>query len=83
MTLAYSGSSPANDTGFRDAEFDEVLQMARGASSPEARAQAIVKAQSILNERGGAIIPAFVNTPEGISSDLSVNRGSGDHHRIS
>lgn len=71
MTLAYSGSSPANDTGFRDAEFDEVLQMARGASSPEARAQAIVKAQSILNERGGAIIPAFVNTPEGISSDLS------------
>jgi peptide/nickel transport system substrate-binding protein len=71
MTLAYSGSSPANDTGFRDAEFDEVLQMARGASSPEARAQAIVKAQSILNERGGAIIPAFENTPEGISSDLS------------
>ena len=48
-----------------------MLQMARGASSPEARAQAIVKAQSILNERGGAIIPAFVNTPEGISSDLS------------
>ncbi|MDB9707259.1 hypothetical protein OAA76_01565 [Planktotalea frisia] len=71
MTLAYSSSSPANDTGFKDEEFDQVLQVARGAADPAERTAASVMAQRILNERGGVIIPAFQDVPEGISTQLN------------
>ncbi|QBY00887.1 hypothetical protein E2K80_09240 [Rhodophyticola sp. CCM32] len=71
MTLAYSGGSPANDTGFNDAEFDALLQTARGSSDAEERLTAIGNAQAVLQERGGVIIPAFANTPEGISTQLA------------
>ncbi|MCI5076878.1 ABC transporter substrate-binding protein [Oricola sp.] len=71
MTLAYSSSSPVNDTAFKDPDFDAALQVARGAPDAEERLQASHLAQRILNENGGAIIPAFQNTPEGVSTQLA------------
>lgn len=69
-TIAYGSGSPANDTGFSDPEFDAAIQTARGSSNAEERMVASARAQAILSERGGVIIPAFENTPEGISMDL-------------
>lgn len=71
MTVAYSSSSPANDTAFKNPEFDAALQVARGAPDAEERLQASYLAQRILNENGGAIIPAFQDTPEGVSKQLA------------
>lgn len=71
MTLAYSSNSPANDTGFKDAEFDAALQVARGSAVAADRLAAVHLAQRILNERGGVIIPAFQDMPEGVSSQLA------------
>lgn len=70
MTLAYSGGSPANDTAFNDGEFDALLQTARGSGDAAERQNAVHMAQAVLSERGGVIIPAFADTPEGISTQL-------------
>jgi peptide/nickel transport system substrate-binding protein len=70
LSLAYSSDSASNDTAFVSEAFDEALADARSGETFELRNEALAEAQRILSEQGGAIIPAFENIPEGISSRL-------------
>ena len=70
LSLAYASGSPANDTAFKDPEFDAALAKARVSETVEGQRAALAEAQEILHDRGGALIPAFPDIPEGVASNL-------------
>ncbi|MGO1591364.1 MAG: ABC transporter substrate-binding protein [Ancrocorticia sp.] len=53
--------SPFNETHWDDEEFIDLIEQARGETNDDARGELIVKAQSIMYERGSLIIWGFAN----------------------
>jgi peptide/nickel transport system substrate-binding protein len=70
LSIAYGSGSPANDTAFSSPEFDAALDRARSSEDRADQLVALAEAQRVLAETGGAIIPAFGDIPEGVSTDL-------------
>ncbi len=59
MEVAYWSRAGWNETHWRDAEFDALLERAKTELDQERRRQYLWQLQAILHDAGGAIIPAF------------------------
>lgn len=59
MEVAYASRAGWNETHWRDASFDALLESARIELDQDKRRQYLWQLQAILHEDGGAIIPAF------------------------
>jgi len=57
LNLAYRGGEAWNETGFSDAEFDQLLEQANGIPDADERRQVMARIQEIMQEQGVAIIP--------------------------
>jgi peptide/nickel transport system substrate-binding protein len=71
LALAYGSGSPANDTGFANADYDAAVAAARATEDTAARAGHFATAQRILSAEGGAVIPLFVEVIEAVSTELT------------
>ncbi len=57
LNLAYRTGVPWNESGFSNAEFDELLSQANGIQDADARREVMVRLQQIMQEEGVTIQP--------------------------
>ncbi|WP_430448033.1 ABC transporter substrate-binding protein [Rhodophyticola sp.] len=57
LTLAYKSGEPWNETGFDNAEFDQLLAEASAIADADARSQVMARIQQILRDEGVIIQP--------------------------
>ncbi len=62
LFIAYHSKAEWNTSHFRNKEFDEAIETARKTKDENKRAVLYQKAQRILSEQGGTIIPYFMDT---------------------
>ena len=70
MTIVYDSRAAWNDTNWRSTKFDAYLDEARGTIDSAKRQELYCAAQRLLNEDGGALVPAFMNIIDAKSSHL-------------
>lgn len=70
LSLAYSSTSPANDSHWKNADFDTAIAAARAEADEARRLALYATAQEILSQDGGVIIPAFGDVIEGVSANI-------------
>lgn len=73
LTQVAQGSlpnSPFNETHWDDPQFNKLIRLARGELDQSKRCQILHAAQMIEYERGGHIIPYFVNTIDAYSAKI-------------
>lgn len=69
LSIAYLTGAPWNEANWSNEEFDEIVREARSVIDQDERAELYARAQEILSEEGGVIIPYF----------MSVTGGWNDH----
>jgi len=64
LAIAYRSSTPNpnNETHWKRPDYDALLDQANTTVDPEKRAELYKKAEQMLTEEGGAIIPIFLHT---------------------
>lgn len=72
MAALADGPDPGfNMTGFSDEEFNEAFVAASEATDPDEHRAAVQKLQEIQFERGGYIVPVFINTVYGHAENVT------------
>lgn len=61
LSTVYKSDSPWNETYWRNERFDSLLVTARSEMNEALRREMYVELQEIINDEGGAVIPAFTN----------------------
>lgn len=59
LDVAFGANAPWNETHWRNEKFEKLLSEARGETDEAKRKTYIWEMQAMLNEEGGALIPAF------------------------
>jgi len=70
FSKAYKSSSAANDTSWRNPEFDALANVARGMQDPRRRRELYGECQRMISADGGAIIPMFIDHIEAGSTHV-------------
>ncbi|WP_313349439.1 ABC transporter substrate-binding protein [Paracoccus sp. (in: a-proteobacteria)] len=85
FATSYTSDSPWNNTGFKNARFDELHQQARAESDQVKRAAEYAEMQQILHDDGGVITVAFVSWRLAMTQNIGHGETGGilpaDNHR--
>ncbi|NMF96976.1 ABC transporter substrate-binding protein [Aromatoleum toluolicum] len=76
FTLFYKSNSPQNVSGWKNEQFDQLLDAARGETNDAKRKQMYADMQVIVHEQCGVGIPMFINSIDGFTNKL---KGYGSH----
>ncbi|WP_338494576.1 ABC transporter substrate-binding protein [Erwinia aphidicola] len=66
----YQSSAPWNESGWKNAQFDQLLSAARGESDQAKRKQMYGDMQQLVYDNCGTLIPAFISTMDGCSNKM-------------
>ncbi|EJL84758.1 ABC-type dipeptide transport system, periplasmic component [Herbaspirillum sp. CF444] len=70
FTQFFKSDAQWNESGWKNAQFDQLLVAARGQTDFEKRKQMYADMQTLVSEKGGIGIPVFIINLEGISSKI-------------
>jgi peptide/nickel transport system substrate-binding protein len=70
FTLFFKSDSPTNESGWKNAQFDQLLDAARGETNDAKRKQMYGDMQTLVHEQGGIGIPMFNNSLDGFTNKL-------------
>ena len=70
FSLFYKSDAPMNASGWKNAQFDQLLELARGESNDAKRKQMYADMQVLVHEHCGIGIPLFNNSLDGFTSKL-------------
>lgn len=65
FSLLYKSDAPWNQSGWKNAQFDQLLVAARGEANEEKRKQFYGDMQVLVHEKGGVGIPVFISLIDG------------------
>jgi len=71
LSVPYLSDAKWNETHWRNPEFDALIKQARQTVDDQARGDLYRKAQQLLREDGGVIIPVFVDSIAASGSDVT------------
>ncbi len=74
LSTAYASDASWNETFFKNEQFDKLLKASRVEFYKAKRAEMYLDMQRILNEKGGAVIPAFADFIDVVAKNV----GFGD-----
>jgi peptide/nickel transport system substrate-binding protein len=66
----YQSSAPWNESGWKNAQFDQLVTAARGESDQVKRKQMYGDMQQLVYDNCGTLIPAFISTMDGCSNKV-------------
>lgn len=66
----YYSPAPWNESGWKNAQFDQLLTAARGESDQAKRKQMYGDMQKLVYDNCGTLIPAFISTMDGCSNKV-------------
>jgi peptide/nickel transport system substrate-binding protein len=70
FTMFYRSTSPMNVSGWKNAQFDQLLQLARGETDEDKRKQMYADMQVLVHDRCGVGIPIFNHSLDGFTDKL-------------
>ena len=70
LSLIYSSQSGWNDTRFNNARLDEIIIAAQGEADTDLRRELYWEAQEIIHNKGGALIPAYIQAVDGAAEKV-------------
>ncbi len=76
FTLFYKSNSPTNVSGWKNEQFDQLLDAARGETNEAKRKQMYGDMQVMTHEQCGVGIPMFIHSIDGFTNKL---KGYGSH----
>jgi peptide/nickel transport system substrate-binding protein len=76
FSLFYKSDSPMNVSDWKNAQFDQLLDAARGQTDEAKRKQMYADMQVMVHEQCGVGIPMFIHSLDGLSNKL---KGYGGH----
>lgn len=59
FSLVYHSAGPWNESNLKNADLDQLIEAGRGEPDPAKRKEIYAKAQKIIQEEGGTIVPYF------------------------
>lgn len=76
FTSLYHSGAPWNDTHFKNARFDQLLEAARSEQNDQRRRDMYGEMQRILKDEGGAIVMAFIDHVDGLNQKVKFDKFS-------
>ena len=76
FSLFYKSDSPMNVSGWKNEQFDQLLEAARGETNEARRKQMYADMQVLAHENCGVGIPMFIHSLDGLSNKL---KGYSEH----
>ena len=70
LTQFFKSDAQWNESGWKNAQFDQLLVAARGQTDFDKRKQMYADMQTLVHEKGGVGIPVFITNLEGLSSKI-------------
>jgi len=70
LSLAYTTGASWSDTHFSNARLDELVNNARGEADENLRREMYWEVQAILNAEGGSLIPAYIQSVDGVAANV-------------
>jgi peptide/nickel transport system substrate-binding protein len=71
LSVPYLSDAKWNETHWRNPQFDELIKQARQTVDDQARGELYRKAEQLLRDDGGVIIPVFVDSIAAAGADIS------------
>ena len=68
--MAYTTGASWSDTHFSNMRLDELVNNARGEADENLRREMYWEVQAILNAEGGSLIPAYIQSIEGVAANV-------------
>ena len=82
FSTAYQSGAPWNDSGWNQAQFQQLLLAARSELDATKRRAIYHDMQVILAEQGNTVIPVFANFIDGHSTRLTPGASVGNLHNM-
>jgi peptide/nickel transport system substrate-binding protein len=70
FSLFYKSDADWNESGWKNAQFDQLLLAARGEADEARRRQMYADLQVLVHEKGGVGIPVFISSLDGYDARL-------------